>query len=455
MNPDIVILLPGLVGSVLSKDGRDIWNYSGAAGWRLKFDNALQQLELHAPEDETLDDLGDGVTARALVDDLVLIPYLCKWGGYSDLTGGLLDRKGLVHGRNFFQFPYDWRRSNRVSARKLAERAHGWLSKWRTASGNADARIVFIAHSMGGLVARYFIECLEGWKVTRCLVSIGTPFRGSGNAVSFLCNGFTMGPGPLAFDGTEALRSFDSVYQLLPIYPFVSLPGLTDPVRIRDVDLPNIDRGRAIEAAEFHQQVTEAVKANARIEAYLAIGSIVRPIVGTDQSTNESAKLKGGKLEILKSHPSGTHMGDGTVPRVSASPIDLDEKYCTYIPNQHSLLQSDSACINHLHGVLTAQAINDAKFRASDEHPIDLSVGEVQLASDPIVIAATPFRYVQYLEASIKNMDRPGDIVTTRLTPTGENEEYRAEVRLGAGAFQIEVTGQGLRPVRDVLMVVD
>ena len=32
---DLVVILPGISGSVLQKDGRDLWNMSGQAAWRI------------------------------------------------------------------------------------------------------------------------------------------------------------------------------------------------------------------------------------------------------------------------------------------------------------------------------------------------------------------------------------------------------------------------------------
>ena len=93
-------------------------------------------------------------------------------------------------GQNWFDFPYDWRRDNRVAARHLAERAPAWLHAWRKQSGNKDAKLVLVGHSMGGLVARHYLEVLGGWRDARMLVTFGTPYRGSLNALDFLCNGF-------------------------------------------------------------------------------------------------------------------------------------------------------------------------------------------------------------------------------------------------------------------------
>jgi pimeloyl-ACP methyl ester carboxylesterase len=60
---------------------------------------------------------------------------------------------------------YDWRRDNRVAARRLKEQTNRWLGEWRREQ--PDAKLILVGHSMGGLVARYFLECLEGWRDTR------------------------------------------------------------------------------------------------------------------------------------------------------------------------------------------------------------------------------------------------------------------------------------------------
>ena len=87
---------------------------------------------------------------------------------------------------------------------------------------------------MGGLVARWYLECLGGWQDTRALITFGTPHRGSLNAVDFLVNGFVKKLGPLKVaDLSRLLRSLTSVYQLLPIYPCVDV-GAGEPARRRD-----------------------------------------------------------------------------------------------------------------------------------------------------------------------------------------------------------------------------
>jgi pimeloyl-ACP methyl ester carboxylesterase len=75
--------------------------------------------------------------------------------------------------------PYDWRLSNRYNAAMLAARiAARWFSGRVPRRVHEDQRVTLIGHSMGGLVARAFVEA--GWhRLTRRVITIGTPHLGA------------------------------------------------------------------------------------------------------------------------------------------------------------------------------------------------------------------------------------------------------------------------------------
>lgn len=453
--PDIVVLVPGLIGSILTKDDKPLWGSSPGAVWRVVAGDALEQLRLKDidPGDE---DLGDGIRAIVPVPNVELVPGLWKVGGYSILRKGLISGLELDPGKNFFEFAYDWRRDNRVSARQLARAAHGWLTNWREQSGNGNAKILFVAHSMGGLVARYYIECLEGWRNTKLLVSFGTPYRGSGNALGYLSNGFSWDVGPFqAFDGTEAIRSFDSVYQLLPTYPFVDAGG-GDLKRVCEVDLPNIDRTRAVAAALFHDEIQKGAAANLRQDAYRDAGVVIRPVVGTQQPTYQAAKLSCNKgLELLFTHQGSDFKGDRTVPRVSAIPAETSESNITYLPTTHSELQSEELGIGHACGVLSGTAIDLTKYRDADfRGGVALLSGDAYFASQPFLISALSSEYRQILVGKIERLDGPATAtIEVILRPSADI--YATELTLASGLYRVSVSGDGLKTVRDVFLVAD
>ena len=122
---------------------------------------------LDNPGDGFIADGGDGLTRIELpVGDFKpydsLVQHLRK--------AGTLDV--LVHA-------YDWRLSNVDNARRLNTAVK---ARWKFGSPpRPKEKITIIAHSMGGLLARYFLESeeLSGATLTRNLVTVGTPHLGA------------------------------------------------------------------------------------------------------------------------------------------------------------------------------------------------------------------------------------------------------------------------------------
>lgn len=450
--PDVVVLLPGLIGSVLAKDGKPIWGTSPGALWGVVAGDALKQLTLTGADNGD-DDLGDGIVATGLIANPEMVPGFWKKAGYSRLSQSIIEALNLTPQENFFEFPYDWRRDNRVSARKLARLAEAWLARWRRNSGNESAKLIFVAHSMGGLVARYYIECMEGWKQTRSLVTFGTPFRGAGNAIDFLSNGFKWKEGPLSiFDGTDALRSFELVYQLLPIYPFVN--DGTGFHRPAEIDVPNIDRYRAAAALAFHNEMTNSHSENRALEAYMSNGSKVRPVIGIEQSTTQSARISTTGLEVLQTYDGQELSGDGTVPRVSALPIDSDEASATYIAATHSALQSLPNSHEHLRGVLTASQINFDKFRDTSLSPgsISLDLPDAFNGSAPVELRLRAKGNVQAFAGVVERLDEPSRTLQPNLVRSSAGD-YAAQLQLPPGLYRFTVSAPKFQPASDIFLV--
>jgi hypothetical protein len=387
--PDVVVLVPGILGSVLVKDGRDVWAPSVSA-----LADALSTLGGHldtlvlSGDDPDRDDLGDGVSADRLMPDVHLVPYFWKIDGYTAIASTLSARFDLRAGENFFEFAYDWRRDARAAARRLARESHAWLRAWRSRSGHADARLVILAHSLGGLVARHFLEVQEGWRQTRMLVTFGTPYRGSLNALEMLANGLRKAFGLV--DLSRLLRSLTSVYQLLPIYPCLDV-GEGGLVRVAETDrLEHVVPARATDALHFHRQIAAAVEANRRDAEYLRHRYRFVPIVGTDQPTSQSARLTaGGRVEMLESHAGEDWDGDGTVPRVSGTPLELaDEGGEVYAATRHASLQNGPAVLTHVAGVLARERIDFGRYRAWAAAPVKVALALEDLygADEPVAV---------------------------------------------------------------------
>jgi pimeloyl-ACP methyl ester carboxylesterase len=83
------------------------------------------------------------------------------------------EENGYQEGKDLFAFPYQWRASNVETAKLLKEKIEEikQISNW--------PRVDIVAHSMGGLVAREYVESPDYQNDIDRLVMLGTPNRGA------------------------------------------------------------------------------------------------------------------------------------------------------------------------------------------------------------------------------------------------------------------------------------
>ncbi|MFL5980305.1 MAG: esterase/lipase family protein [Gaiellaceae bacterium] len=459
---DVIVMLPGITGSVLQKDGKDVWapTAGAAVGALFSLGKNIKSLALKDDPPDA-DDLGDGVVATRVMPDIHLIPGFWKIDGYSKLKNYVVKTFDVKLGENLFEFAYDWRRDNRASARKLQRSADDWLKSWRASSGNKDAKLILVGHSMGGVVSRYYLECLDGWRDTRTLVTFGTPYRGSLNAVGTLSNGMEKKIGPIALDLSTMARSFTSIYQLLPVYPCVETRGGL--VRVAETDVPNIDRQRAASARGFHEEIRLAVEQHEQDEEYLHGRYAIRPVIGTFQPTAQSAKTHGDGVQLIKSYEGEDIGGDGTVPRVSATPIEVEhEENAMFAAQRHASLQNDDPVLTQLAGVLSGLHLDLASFRGPPTVGLSLDIEDVYETREPVTIRARPEKEsTDALLAVVEDASRPPDseqpleLARAPLRPAGDGWHSVEIPPLPDGAYRVTVLGSGMvEPVADVFAVV-
>ena len=461
---DVIVLLPGILGSVLERDGKEVWAPSpGAIGRALwKLGRNLNDLAL-GDDDWTRDDLGDGVTATRLMPDVHIIPGLWGIDGYSGISSMIRSTFDVADDVNYFEFPYDWRRDNRVAARALKELTDRALHQRRKEV--PDAKLVLVGHSMGGIVSRYFLECLDGWQDTRALITFGTPYRGSMNAVDFLANGFVKKVGPLKLvDLTTLLHSLTSVYQLLPRYPSIDLgdgKGYVRPSELGD-QIKGLDASRAAAALAFHH----AIDHGAAVHEFGAYA--IHSIVGLAQDTKQSARLDNGRLLLEEKGFDGENRkGDGTVPRVSATPIEADDVggyQPMYSSDKHGSLQNDAAVRTQLIGILTERST--AAFRGEEEYdkskgiPVDLP--ELISVGEPIDLRAGPGRSGLTLGVDVVDLATGQSVYATPILLGRDGDGFHTGVvpPLPSGDYRVRVAGVGdsaslADPVHSLLCVFD
>jgi pSer/pThr/pTyr-binding forkhead associated (FHA) protein/pimeloyl-ACP methyl ester carboxylesterase len=154
------------------------------------------------------------IEARRIVSDVVIVPGVIKQQQYSRLGDYLEQGLGYKRGRDLLEFAYDWRQDVRLASQRLAETIESW---------GVQPPVTVIAHSLGTLVTRYYVERLGGRKMVDRTILLGGPHYGAPKGLSLILTG----PGILPFGmGDERMRhvvsSFPSSYQILPVYPCIT-----------------------------------------------------------------------------------------------------------------------------------------------------------------------------------------------------------------------------------------
>ncbi len=452
---DVVILLPGIMGSALAKGDEAVWDLSAGAVGRAIYTlgDSIQKLALSSDAST-----GEGVSATHLLSGMHMIPGLWKIDGYSELAEFIQDKFEAVPGENFFEFPYDWRLDNRISAQRLQSVAMEWLENWRSRSDCKDAQLVFIAHSMGGLVSRYFVEVLGGWRHTKMLITLGTPHRGSVKALDYLVNGMRKKVGPITLlDLTDLLRSFPSVHQLLPSYACI---GKTEHDLEKLENLPELggmDMQRARAGVEFHHEIERAVKNNSTDLEYAASAYKLLPVVGTYQPTFLSAIIAGDSVKPIRTYKGKTMLGgDGTVPRLSATPIELSQARAeNFVACPHASLQNFNSVRIQVRATL--EDVDISEIKAVGVEPISLEMDDVFSSSERFQARARCAIALDPMHAMLTNLDTSQETEAQFEIEAGDEGWQQLDLcPLPAGAYRVHVdAGEEAESISDVFMVLD
>jgi len=248
-----VIVIPGILGSKLKdgESGRVAWGAFSGTYISPETPEGARLAAVPMQKGTPLKELNDGIVSDGALDRVKLnvlgLPLqlnayaniLCTLGvgGYRDSQLG--DAGAIDYGDGHytcFQFDYDWRRDNVENARRLHEfmiekRAYVREEiRKRYGVQREDVKFDIVAHSMGGLIARYYLQygdadlpedgsipavTWRGRELVDKVVLVGTPSAGSVQALLQLVNGFQ--PAPILPKYEPAvLGTMPSIYQLLP-----------------------------------------------------------------------------------------------------------------------------------------------------------------------------------------------------------------------------------------------
>jgi pimeloyl-ACP methyl ester carboxylesterase len=185
-------------------------------------------------------------------------------GGYLRTEPGT---RVLNSQRRYYRFTYDWRQDNHLSAAKL----DALVNQIRVDHDNPGLQVDIVAHSMGGLVTRYWlrygaVDVLEdnefpinntGAGKAREVILVGTPNLGSTSALQQILTGANFGINKIE---PEVLLTFPSAYQLLP-HPIVdSILGTNGKPLQRDIY--DVDKWRALQWGPFNPALRERLQAS-------------------------------------------------------------------------------------------------------------------------------------------------------------------------------------------------
>lgn len=309
-----LVIVPGYMGSTLrdKTTGEVVWiDFGSIPKNPLQWNDWLNRLI------DVMRYPNDNLEPAGLINEVMFILPWAKQEHYGRLFAALESigykadpAKHDESERDVYAFPYDWRQDNRLSARELA----GAVARWQEFHPGADVWI--IAHSNGGLVARWYIE-REGGKsdVTR-LILMGSPWDGTPVAMRVLTSGFDyllrrgFNPLDVAERTREVIRTFPSIYQLIP----------TQREFVRDAGGRNLNPYRDFTWLETTKE-KQLLLAGRRFADTLGDTLSVETLCffGRKRPTTSSAVVRfkaGDQIDRIDWYDNDA--GDGTIPEFSA-----------------------------------------------------------------------------------------------------------------------------------------
>lgn len=435
--PDAVIVVPGIMGSELVDLETDtiLWGMSAKSYASLWTSGSLWE-RLSVTDDERGGKTGR-VKATRLLTSPAFAPVLRGIEPYARLMAGI--RAISPHSDAVLGYPYDWRLPVAYNAARLAAAAEQHLTNWRKhPCGSPEAKLVLVAHSMGGLIARFFTGVLGDGGEVRQTVTIGTPFQGAVKIVFLLDRG-SGGPPTLPRQRLRALaRTMPGVHDLLPSYRCVEEVGTTRRLTPADIGRLGGDVDLAAAAADLHETLAGVQLSD------------LRTMVGIEQPTMQSLRLRHGAVEPqYYIHEDGGPIdwrGDGTV-YVQAATGGVEP--ISSLPQSHGALARTPEAVAAVRAVLTRRRLGPPMGAAG----ISLELPELVVAGESFEISVTGQKDTS--NAKCRVVDAGTELPISKPFLIRRRAAMVASVRLPLpGLYRVEVKDGGFSAVSQILMAV-
>ncbi|MFI5998513.1 hypothetical protein ACIBAC_42590 [Streptomyces sp. NPDC051362] len=446
---DAVVIVPGIMGSELrdTTTGSTVWGLSSVR-WLLKAWTRSDGFAALRMTDEELEGKTGRIQPVQLMRHSAWTPYLKGSEPYTDLITGV--NCCVADPAAVLEFAYDWRLPVATNGKLLAEAARRHLTAWRAhpAHDNArrarvderPARLVFVAHSMGGLVTQTALDPLHDSDLaadTRAVFTLATPFYGAVKAAAILNTG-RGAPVPLPHQQLQRLcATMPGLHDLLPQYACVL--DRDDARRLTPSDVAALGGHRELAAL--------AADAASKRSAISLPGH--RAVAGTGQITWQSLTLDNGIIRphchTVRRNSDGSLirmsdgspeqfdvMGDGTVHKESAA-VGLA---VTPLPLQHGAAATDRSAVKAVQELLR----DDVHLGPPMGGPgCGLEVPDLATAGTPWEVSITGVSAPADVTCEVELVDGAGTAAAPRLrlvkrrvtgrVDTSEPGLYRVSVR--------------------------
>ncbi|WP_328974121.1 lipase/acyltransferase domain-containing protein [Streptomyces canus] len=479
---DACVVVPGIMGSVLQDTA------TGIRLWGVDLSMLTNPLTgkgslsaLHATAEEQAADADTArhrpltrIRATALLSTPWWLPVFEGLDPYTSLTGAL--QQVTLAPQAVAPFPYDWRLAVSYNGALLARAARAHLRRWREqvagrtdwrAAGVQLPRLVFAAHSMGGLVVRAALEQdPELAADTRAVITIGTPFLGSAKAVIALnVLQAEARPAWLVRHVHRMAVTLPGVHDLLPGY------------RCLDRGL-DVDRLTPAEVARFGGNEHLAARSLAEFARYREHTFTMpshRAIVGEAQDTVQTLEEEvrfgrpvaagrhyafdiGEDREVLRDPRTGiparrNTFGDGTVHEPSAK---IGTEAVTYVFGQHGTLTCHDEVLRQVRRTALEREKN-AYLPGDDGARPGLTTPHLGgLIGQPVPLQVTGLDTPAGASLSVHSATtgRPGPPLELRYGPDNPNGTLSARfIPDAADLYRVVLDTGGHVPITQLLLV--